>query len=200
MLPLSGLLIGLLSECIMAEKSGVTTQGLNDLIAATVKDARIDSQSRLIVEFFNGETSVAGNLRGAPGLPGDRGVTGNEGASGDKGIKGVFTFQGSAAKINAGIDDVGNISPAILADAFKMVSGSVNVTPTSANAIMKIDVKFPTGRFSDAPTVVLQNRSSQAGTAVSESTISTPTVEGFSIYAKRTNTTTFSIGWIAVGT
>ena len=183
----------------MAEKSGVTTQGLNDLIAATVKDARIDSQSRLIVEFFNGETSVAGNLRGAPGLPGDRGVTGNI-TPGDKGIKGVFTFQGSAAKINAGIDDVGNISPAILADAFKMVSGSVNVTPTSANAIMKIDVKFPTGRFSDAPTVVLQNRSSQAGTAVSESTISTPTVEGFSIYAKRTNTTAFSIGWIAVGT
>lgn len=184
----------------MPDQSGYTTVGLNALIDATVNNAQVDSLSRLVVSFTNGDTAIAGSLKGSPGAPGDVGPDGPDGPDGLKGAKGVFSFQGSAEKILAGTDATGNISPKILGEAFKMVSGSVDITPAAPDKVLSVYVKFPVGHFTEMPVVVCQARTSQAGAALSIVTTNKPTPEGFTIYYKRSNTTAFSVGWLAVGT
>ena len=182
----------------MPDQSGYTTSGINTLIDATVNNAHVDSLSRLVVSFVNGDTAIAGSLKGIVGPNGSTGPDGPDGPDGLKGAKGVFNFQGSAAKILAGTDATGNVSPKILGEAFKMTSGSVDITPSTPDKVLSVYVKFPVGYFTEMPVVVVQPRSSQAGAALSIVTTNKPTPEGFTIYYKRSNTTAFSVGWLAV--
>ena len=75
--------------------------------------------------------------------------------------------------------------------------GKVNVDCT-ANTVSKADVTFAK-TYASAPIVTLTAGSSAPGTAVTEVTVSNITTTGFTVCVYRTNTSTTTIQWIAVG-
>ena len=74
--------------------------------------------------------------------------------------------------------------------------GRVNITPTAANTVIKQEISF-THQFSSAPFVCSDKATGTPASVFAN--VGDITKDGFSIYLQRSNTTSTSILWMAIG-
>lgn len=83
-------------------------------------------------------------------------------------------------------------------DGFAMQWGKVSLTPTTANAVYNLDIKFPTP-FTTKPNVFIIPQSSVPDYIDCSIGQSSAGLDEFSIYMKRTTATATSFHWVAIG-
>lgn len=80
---------------------------------------------------------------------------------------------------------------------YRIAVGRVNISPT-ANTPSSVAVTFPSGRFTEPPTVVTTPGSTVPGTTVTGTAATGISASGFSAWVTRTNTTTTTVLWVAI--
>lgn len=81
---------------------------------------------------------------------------------------------------------------------YRVLTGMVTVTPSAANTPTSVTVTFPAGRFTATPIVVAIPHTTAPGTQVTGVGIGASSASGCTIVGTRTNTTAFTVSWIAI--
>ena len=80
----------------------------------------------------------------------------------------------------------------------KIAHGKVSITPT-ANSPSYVTIDYSSTGFTATPDIFVTANTSLPGSTVQEVSYGSPTKDGARIYIYRTNTTTTSVSWLAIG-
>lgn len=107
-----------------------------------------------------------------------------------------FPYPLGTDRVMDGDDAIHNLASAVDTKLGLAASGVTTITPSAANILTSVGVTFPTGRFTDVPSIVGQAVTTSADTV--DVRVSGATATGFTLSLRRSSATATGIYWIAL--